>query len=225
MEYENKILLSINILKTNIMTNEKLIRRVIAVLNLPRGIAALISYVRGIILAMTGNTNFTTPSPTLAVLTADVNALDAAESLAHTKAKGTAEARNAKKETLLKDLHALLAYVQIIADNNPTNAEAIILSSGMGVRKTSVKHISDFKAINAKVSGNVMLSVKAANKRASYEWQISTDQETWTFLPVTLQAKTLVSGLSPGTRYYFRYKSVLREGESGWSHVESVIVL
>ena len=53
-----------------------------------------------------------------------------------------------------------------------------------------------------------MLFAKAVARRASYEWQVSTDQKTRTLLPVTLQSKTTVSALTPGTTYYFRARPV-----------------
>jgi len=50
-------------------------------------------------------------------------------------------------------------------------------------------------------------------------WQYSLDQKTWTAMPVTLQAKTDVSGLTSGTTYAFRFRSVLKVGEATWSQV------
>jgi hypothetical protein len=38
-------------------------------------------------------------------------------------------------------------------------------------------------------------------------------------MPVTLQAKTDVSGLTSGTTYAFRFRPVLKAGEATWSHV------
>ena len=41
----------------------------------------------------------------------------------------------------------------------------------------------------------------------------------WTAMPVTLQAKTDVSGLTSGTTYAFRFRPVLKAGEATWSQV------
>ena len=68
------------------------------------------------------------------------------------------------------------------------------------------------------------LVAKPAGHRASYEWQVSTDQKTWTLLPVTLQSKTLVSALTAGTLYYFRVRPVTKTGEGNWSQVVSLLV-
>jgi hypothetical protein len=60
---------------------------------------------------------------------------------------------------------------------------------------------------------------KSAGHRSAYEWQYSLDPETWTAMPVTLQAKTDVSGLTSGTTYAFRFRPVLKTGEATWSQV------
>ena len=62
-----------------------------------------------------------------------------------------------------------------------------------------------------RVSGSVRLAAKAVAKVASYEWQLSKDAgKTWLELPKTLQAKTAVSGLTPGMTYGFRFRAGVR---------------
>lgn len=60
--------------------------------------------------------------------------------------------------------------------------------------------------------------------RASYLWQISNDNENWTDLPVTLQAKTTVQGLTQGQKVFFRYCTVIKTGQQKWSNSVSWIV-
>jgi hypothetical protein len=74
------------------------------------------------------------------------------------------------------------------------------------------------------VSGTVNLIAKAAARSAAYEWQYSIDQKAWTTLPLTLQAKTGVSGLTAGTTYYFRVQPVVRSGAENWSQQVSLLV-
>jgi hypothetical protein len=74
------------------------------------------------------------------------------------------------------------------------------------------------------VSGTVNLVAKSAGTRAAYDWQYSTDQKTWTTLPMTLQAKTGVSGLTAGTTYYFRVQSLIKTGTENWSQIVSLMV-
>jgi hypothetical protein len=61
-------------------------------------------------------------------------------------------------------------------------------------------------------------------KTAAYAFQYSTDQKTWTAVPMTIQAKTGVSGLTAGTVYYFRVQALTRQGEQNWSQLVSLMV-
>jgi hypothetical protein len=211
------------------MGNKKVIRREIAVLNLPKQVPKLSSKAKGVVQAMTGNSNipatFPTNVPTLATVTSDITALDNAESLALTKVIGSVEARNIKKEVVIKDMHIYQAFVQNIADNSPANALQIIKSAGMDVKQSIAHSISDFSVSYGDVSGTVLLLAKAVAKRASYEWQMGTDGKTWVNLPHTLSCKTSVTGLTPGTTYYFRFNAVTKDGEGTWSQVSSIVAI
>ena len=61
--------------------------------------------------------------------------------------------------------------------------------------------------------------------RASYEWALSTDQKTWQSLPPSLQAKTDVAALTPTTTYFFRFRSVTKDGAGDWSASVSIFML
>ena len=78
------------------------------------------------------------------------------------------------------------------------------------------------------MSGSGKLVAKAAARSAAYEWQYSTAQKTWTTLPITLQAKTGVSGLTPATTpattYAFRVQEVTRTGVENWSQIVTLVV-
>jgi phosphodiesterase/alkaline phosphatase D-like protein len=74
------------------------------------------------------------------------------------------------------------------------------------------------------VSGDAKLVAKAVASRASYEWQYSTDQKTWTDAPTTLQSKTDVVGLTPGTAYFFRFRGTTKAGVGDWSQVVSMLM-
>lgn len=210
-------------------TIKNIIKRIIAVLNVPRRIPEFIAKAKNIVTMMTNNTNFPTPypsnTPALATVTADITALETAESLALTKVKGAAEARDVKKSLVMKDLYALLRYVQGVADNNPASSEAIIMSSGFDVKKGAERIKAPFEALNGSVSGSVVLRAKSAGRRASYEWEMSKDNLNWAELPSTLQSKTEVKGLSPGSTMYFRFRAVLTKGESSWSQSVSIVIV
>jgi hypothetical protein len=173
---------------------------------------------------MTGNKYFTTPNPALATVEADKKALESAQTIAETKVKGATKVRDAARLVVLDDLHHLKAYVQLIADADPENAQAIIVSAGMSVKKISAHAKQDFVAKQGKVSASASLRAKAAARRASYQWQVSTDQKIWNDLSVTLIAHTEVLGLTPGVTHYFRHRVVTKTGTSDWSQVVSLLV-
>jgi hypothetical protein len=69
------------------------------------------------------------------------------------------------------------------------------------------------------------VTAAAASRRASYEWQYSNDGgKTWITAPVTLQAKTTIAGLVPGSTVQFKYRAVTKTGEADWSQPLSLLV-
>jgi hypothetical protein len=200
--------------------------KVIAVLLLPRHVPDVIKFGKTIVGAMTGNAYLPTPTPTLASVTTRLAELEVAETLAESRAKGAASARNIKLRLVDSYLQGLRAYVQMMADADLDHAVAIIESAGMNVKKHAVRVKSDLTARPGKVSGQVLLDAKAAAKgRASYDWEYSMDQKAWTPLPTTLVANTTVSGLTPLTTYSFRHRVLTRkDGQSDWHQVATLVV-
>jgi len=199
--------------------------RAIAVLKLSPRVKNVIAFAQAVATAMTDNAHFPTPNPTLAVLQADITALNSAESAVLARTKGAVEDRNVKLAVLRTGLETMKTYVQSVADAaTPSNAALIIESAGMGVRKITLHDKPVLGVKQGTVSGTVTLSAKAAGHRAAYAWQYSTDQKTWTSLPQTLQAKTSMSGLTAGTTYYFRFQALIMTGEQDWSPIASLLV-
>ncbi|HEY1693011.1 MAG TPA: hypothetical protein VGG39_12665 [Polyangiaceae bacterium] len=192
--------------------------RTIVVLKLPLSAPALFKVSHVIVTAMTGNAYFPKPTPDLATVTAQITALGNTDAATKTRANGTVQARNDARLALVQSLHMLKAYVQSIADASPEIAETIIASASMGTRKTPVRTKAPFVAKPGATSGTVVLVAKAAARRASYEWEWSSDGgKTWTGLPTTLQAKTSLTGVAPATNALFRYRAVTLNGEGDWS--------
>ena len=94
----------------------------------------------------------------------------------------------------------------------------------MSVRAVTLHPKAQLSVKQGSVSGSVKLMAKAVDHRASYEWQFSTDQKTWTNAPSTLQAKTDIAGLTAGTAYFFRFRGVTKAGEGNWSQVVTLLV-
>lgn len=206
-------------------TTTNSIHRANVSLKMPAKVADFIAYATGVAHAMTNNPAFPTPVPALSALSAAVSDLQAAETLALTRAKGTAAARNDKRAVVVSLLRQLGGYVQAIADGTPENGATIIQSAGIPVRKVTVRATRVFGAKAGPVTGSAKLTATVAARRASYEWEYSTDGgKTWVGAPSTLQAKTTVTGLPVGTSVLFRYKGVTKTGEGDWSQGLALLV-
>jgi hypothetical protein len=206
-------------------TTAKSIHRATVTLMLPKAVPALIVYAQGIVKRMTGNASFPSPTPALAVLTAAIDDLQAAETAALARTKGAAAARDEKRTALVALLQQLRSQIQVTADADVTNGASIIQSAGVGVRKTATRHARAFAARPGPVSGVATVVAASAAPRASYEWQYSTDGgKTWITAPATLQAKTNISGLAQGVTVQFKYRAVTRTGEGDWSQPVSLMV-
>jgi hypothetical protein len=199
--------------------------RVFVALKLPLPVPKLIKVVQAIVAALTSNPHIPTPNPPLATLNTALDALVTTEAATKTRAAGTVAARNVARTNLLSLLSTTKATVQQLADSSPEQAEAIITSAGMGVRKPTAHTKAPFAATPGAVSGAVRLAAKAAALRASYEWEWSGDGgKTWTAVLPTLQAKTEITGLPVATIVQFRFRSVTKAGTSDWSQPTSLLV-
>jgi hypothetical protein len=207
------------------MTTIQKLNRAAAILNLPTKVPVLIVYVQNIIKGLTGNTAIPNPAPTVAALTTALDELQTAETEALVRTKGAVTTRNEKRAALLSLLQLLKASVQTTADASAQNGASIIESAGLAVRKTAVRPARVFAAKPAPITGTAKVVAPSAGHRASYEWEYSIDgAKTWLTLPVTLQAKTTVSGLVAGTTVQFRYRAVTKTGEDNWSAPVSLVV-
>ena len=199
--------------------------RSMVVLKLSTRVKNVITFAQNVASALTGNPHFPSPTPTLASFQADVAALNTAETAVLSRTKGAAVARDAKLAVVKTDLENLKAYVQTVAAAAaPADADAIIESSGMTIRKVTLHSKPAIAAKPGSVTGTVNLAAKAPAKKAAYVWQYSTDQKTWTTVPQTVQSKTGISGLTAGTQYYFRYQPVTKTGVGDWSQTVALMV-
>lgn len=188
-------------------------------LNLPKAVPELLLFGRHVVVSMKGSLYLPSPSPPLAILSDDLDTLEAAEVLVLGRGLGAVAARDLAQRRVEADLEAEKAYVLWITVQTPELADAIITSSGM-TRKKFTKYQKPFlDASMGPAPGQVILRAKAvARKGASYEWQFSSDGgETWLTSGYTTMADTSVPGLTPGTTYLFRFRSTIRRVTSDWS--------
>jgi hypothetical protein len=177
---------------------------------------------RAVLKGMTGSNNF--PSATQAIAAA-ASGLDKLQTLAAAPKTPDATAAVQKQLRACRGLFDVLkGIVQQSADADVANAEAIIKSASMGVKKRPAPKVkAELEAKYGKVSGMALLVAKSFG-RASYLWQMSTDGSNWSTLPTTLRANTAVQGLTPGVKYFFRLKVTTKNGERDWTQTVSLLM-
>lgn len=200
----------------------KTIRRPFASLLLPRKVSDLVAYATRVVQAMTGNPAFPTPTPPLAVVSAAIGELQAAETAALARTKGAVTARNEKRVALLQQLKG---YIQATADAAPENGGSIIESAGIALRKVPTHAARASAATPGAVSGSAVVTAAVAARRAAYDWEYSVDGgKTWVAAPGTLRARTTITGLPPATTVQFRHRAVTTDGQGDWSQPTSLLV-
>ena len=182
---------------------------------------------RFIVTSMTGNANFGTPTPTLATITTNVNALEAACVAAKGGGKDDTANMRAKEAVLDLSLKLLGYYVEGIASASPANAEAIILGAGMDVKGKGGNFGRGFEVSATGNVGEVRLQREGVS-HGTYEYQMSIDSSNdvnWQRIYSGTRNRFVKSGLVSGTRYYFRAAGIDKNGMSQWSSVKTMIAL
>ncbi len=186
-----------------------IIKHILAVLKMPAKIADKIIKAQAILVKLTNNITFPVASwpanvVSLAQFGTDVTALVNAESAVKNRT-GNAAARNVALAVVMADLRSILTMVQLKAEANPTNAQAIIQNAGFDVKTIHTKQKQHNDAQNTQVVGTVLLT---GDGGGHHEWQMSKDKITITDLPPTSTAHTLVTGLHTGDVWYFRTRKI-----------------
>jgi hypothetical protein len=163
-----------------------------------------------IVTAMTGNANYTTPSPSLATITTKTTALGTAFQNAINGGKNLKALVKIARKDLLLNLALLMYYVQ----HESGGDEVKILSSGFGVKspRSPVGVLPAPQNVRVAYNGNSGEAVVRWNgvpKRRSYIVQMSVDPigvDTWENVPEGETGKISfpVTGLEPGKTYWFR---------------------
>jgi hypothetical protein len=199
--------------------------KTLAALRLPTRVPALLSVAEAIVDAVSISASFPAPTPPLPVLRTAIQDVHDAQVATLTRTRGTVAVRDRKLAVLVALLVRLKAFVQGVADDDPEHAVAIIESAGMHVKRSAAPDKPGFDVKPGRVSGSVRLVARSAGDRASYQWAWSADGgASWRAVPLTIQARTVISGLPPASTCCFRYRAVTKNGESDWSEPRSFVV-
>jgi hypothetical protein len=165
-----------------------------------------IVFAENIVLQMTNNAWFQDPNPKLTDVTDAITVLsDKAAKALKGGASATQQMYEAEKK-LVQLLIPLGYYVETIANANPDQADAIIVSAGMQVRSKGKINIP-ILSVKAGAEPGAAIVRRKAQRGYAYHLQYSTapnDNETWVDVATSTLAKIKVEGLVSLTRYYFR---------------------
>jgi hypothetical protein len=164
---------------------------------------------------ITGNSNFTTPTPPLETVTTATDELETAYEQAQGGGKTSKQILSEKEAALNKLMSTLAAYVQAATAGN----ELKILSSGMDVRKERTKQgelpaATGLLATVGTTPGTILCKWDPVKGKASYRIEIATDLTgaEWKFAGNSTQAKFIIEGLESGKKYMIR---VIVTGSAG----------
>jgi hypothetical protein len=194
---------------------------------------------RAIVTAMTGNSNFSTPVPSLSAVTTAANALDTALQNAQDRGKTKVALAHAAEADLDNQLTQLGLYVESASNNDP----AKILSAGMGIKSDKTPPQVPGVPINLSTGfvandGEVKLSWDKVPKAAVYVVEQTDDPSlvissrsvgggnptpaaAWSTVRIVTKTNFTITGLISGSKYAFRIFAV---GAGGYGAVSDPII-
>lgn len=188
----------------------------VVVLRRPRSVGDEIIHARAIVGQMGENTSlFPKPTPALSVVSGHIDDFAQATVDAKTHIIPISK-RNTTRQLARDDSEQLRAYVQVLVRASPDKAQVLATNAGMALRKPRSFSKAPL-AVKQLVEGSVRLVAKAVKGAGAYDWEYGTDGVTFERLPSTTRASTTLTGLTPGTKYYFRFRAIVKTGATDWS--------
>jgi hypothetical protein len=192
------------------------LQSIIVVVDMPRGAPAIATRAAQIATGVDNHaTYFPSPDPPVAKVNADIAALVRENGLIP-QGLSTADRRNVLTKAVLADVKKYHAMVQSAAQDDPEHADLIASGATMRLRVTPQRHKPALE-LRQRVSGEVTAIAKRVAGAQAYLWAYSLDGGiTWKALDGTTRAQITVTGLTPGTVVWFRFRVLTRQGRSDW---------
>jgi hypothetical protein len=182
-----------------------------------------------IVQSLTGNSNFSTPNPSLADVQTAINKYGDALSKAVDGSKQDTAVKNQARADLESLLHDLGLYVQLTGKDDPS----IILSSGFDISKTPspvgiLPKPNGFSVSPSASKGSIDLSTNAINGAKTYQYEYTdapiSAASIWHVVTNTSTAVT-INNLQSGKEYAFRVAGVGSDPTRVYSDVVTSFVL
>lgn len=166
--------------------------------------AAFVQLVQAIILALTGNLNFPTPQPSIAVITTALDDVQDAMAAAATGGPAETAVKDQKRLALEAVMKQLASYVELVSAGDV----AKMLSSGFPVSKipSPIGPLPKPNLFEAEIAGKGMikLTVNKIYGAKLYQFEYKKEGDTaWTPKNAT-RTKLLLTSLESGKEYRFR---------------------
>jgi hypothetical protein len=177
-------------------------------------------YANSIFMALTNNTNFPGAAgflPTLGTGISDLRSVLTATS-----------PNSVAIQKRVIHVEKVLTVIKGIVELECGDDEEKALSSGFPLRQGGSSKPKSFDAVQGSVSGTVDLVCPFAGTRAAYVWEMTTDISVaadWKLFKISNTTSTQATGLSPGIKYWFRVKAIVRDEEQPYSDPHLVHVV
>jgi hypothetical protein len=183
--------------------------------------AQLIVDVGAIVTGLTGNASYPAPSPTLAAVTAALNAFTTAVNDAAGGGVALTSAKNDRRADLVALVRELASYVLVTCKGDLT----VLLTSGFPIQKPVRNPIgnlpapADLTVTLGSHTGELDASISPVFGAAVYNWRISTAAAPSVVVQSaqTTAASNTFTGLTPGVVYNTEVNAVGAAGPSDWS--------
>lgn len=187
-------------------------------------VAEKVQYARQIVTDMTGNTNFTTPSPTLASVTTGAGDLETAFNTAQT-ARDNAKTKTATQNDKETHLDLLLSQLGHYVESTSGGNETVITSSGMQLKAHGspigeLARVTSLSATTADNEGEIDLHWDKVSNARSYEIEKCADPISstgWLHIGISTKSQYAALNLISGTKFWFRVAAVGAAGQGSWS--------
>ncbi len=133
-----------------------------------------------------------------------------------------------KIKSRVKRVVKVLLLIKSTAEFEANDDEVKATTSGFAIKQSTVIKPKVFNAVQGSNSGTVLLECVYAGSRASYVWEYIIDpinQNDWKQLKVTNNATYLATGLTAGTKYWFRVKAIIKDEDQPYEDPHMVHVV
>lgn len=182
-----------------------------------------IQFARQIALALTGNPNFPSPSPTVALLTTDAEALETAYNDAQS-ARQLAKAKTSVQDDQTETLNLVITQLANYVENASGGDKAKIESAGFSVRNppTPVGQLpapTDVQVLPSEHAGSADVRWANVYGAKSYTIERATDNPAlnWSVIGNSTKRQASLNSMVSGTKYWFRVAAIGAAGQSAWS--------